>query len=260
MNAIRAGACDAALVVGAEKMIYPDVDKETVFRTFLGGTDIHRIGEARALFRRLSGELESGATSEGGTHTFFMDMYAALARQHMRRFGTTERQIAAAAAKNHGHSVHNPLSQYTHAMSIDDVLADKAIAYPLTRAMCAPVSDGAAAAVVVGDAWLRRRAGGARRGAVSVRSCVLRAGRPDRDPDDYDAHVGELAAREAYEAAAVAARRRLVRRGARRHRLRRDHAGREPRHRRPRRRRGGDRDAARRRSAAAARSTRRAGS
>jgi len=204
VNAIRAGACDAALVVGAEKMIYPDVDKETVFRTFLGGTDIHRIGEARALFRRLSGELDSGATSEGGTHTFFMDMYAALARQHMRRFGTTERQIAAAAAKNHGHSVHNPLSQYTHAMSIDDVLADKAVAYPLTRAMCAPVSDGAAAVVVVGDAWLRRRAGGAGRGAVSVRSCVLRAGRPDRDPDDYDAHVGELAARAAYEAAAVA--------------------------------------------------------
>ncbi len=200
VNAIRAGAADVTLVVGSEKMIYPDVDKETVFRTFMGGTDIHNVEEARALFRRLSGDLDEGASSETGTHTFFMDMYAALARQHMRRFGTTARQIAAAAAKNHGHSVHNPLSQYSHAMSIDEVLEDKAITHPLTRSMCAPVSDGAAAAVVVSDAWLKRNA---RPGAVSVRACALRAGRPNRDAEDYDGHVGVLTARDAYEAGSV---------------------------------------------------------
>lgn len=200
VNAIRAGAADVALVIGSEKMIYPDIDKETVFRTFMGGTDIHNVKEARALFRRLSGDLDEGAKSEAGTHTFFMDMYAALARQHMRRFGTTVRQIAAAAAKNHRHSVHNPLSQYSHAMSVDEVLEDKAITHPLTRSMCAPVSDGAAAAVVVSDAWLKRNA---RSGAVSVRACTLRAGRPNRDAEDYDGHVGVLTARDAYESGGV---------------------------------------------------------
>jgi hypothetical protein len=30
----------------------------------------------------------------------------------MRSFGTTQRQIPAVAAKNHTHSVHNPLSQF----------------------------------------------------------------------------------------------------------------------------------------------------
>ncbi|MXY33143.1 MAG: thiolase family protein [Boseongicola sp. SB0664_bin_43] len=200
INAIRSGACDVALVVGSEKMIYPDVDKETMFQTFMGGTDIHRIDEARTLFRRIGGEPDDGASSDAGTHTFFMDMYAALARQHMRRFGTTERQIATAAAKNHGHSTMNPLSQYTHAMSVDDVLADKAIAFPLTRSMCAPVSDGAAAAVVVSDDWLNRNA---RPNAVAVRACILRAGLPNRDPEDYDAHVGARTAVAAYEAAGL---------------------------------------------------------
>lgn len=199
-NAIRAGACDVALVVGSEKMVYPDVDKETVFRTFMGGTDIHRIDEARTLFSRLAGERDNGSSSEGGTHTFFMDMYAALAKQHMRRFGTTVEQIASAAVKNHGHSVHNSLSQYTHAMSLDEVLGDKPITFPLTRAMCAPVSDGAAAAVLVSDAWLRNNP---RRGAVAVRGCALRAGQPDRDPEDYDTHVGMLTAEAVYEASGV---------------------------------------------------------
>ena len=200
VNAIRAGGCDIALIVGSEKMVYPGVDRETLFRTFMGGTDVTRVDEARDLFRRLSGDVEDDASSESGTHTFFMDMYAALARQHMRRFGTTARQIAAAAAKNHCHSRHNPLSQYTHAMSVEEVLADKAITFPLTRSMCAPVSDGAAAAVLVSNSWLKRNR---RSGGVAVRACALRAGQPDRDPQDYGAHVGELTARAAYEAAQV---------------------------------------------------------
>ena len=201
VNAIRAGICDVALVVGSEKMIYPDTDKATLFRTFLGGTDVHRVDEARELFQRLSGSPVEGTSPKSGTHTFFMDMYAAMARQHMRRFGTTRRQIAFAAAKNHGHSELNPLSQYTHAMSVDDVLADKTIVYPLTRSMCAPVSDGAAAAVLASDRWLNRNA---RPGAVTIRASALRSGQPKRDPEDYDTHVGAMTAKAAYEAAGMA--------------------------------------------------------
>lgn len=199
VNAIRAGACDVALVVGSEKMIYPDVDKETVFKTFMGGTDVHRINEAQAFFRELAGDMGDGATAEGGKHTFFMDMYAALAKHHMRTFGTTPEQIGAAAAKNHRNSTLNPLAQYQHSMTLDEVMVDRAVTFPLTRAMCAPISDGAAAAVVVSENWLRHH-GRAR--AVGIRSIVLRSGQA-RDPQDYDQHVGRLAALDAYEAAGV---------------------------------------------------------
>ncbi len=197
--AVRAGACDAALVIGSEKMSYPGVDKATVFRTFLGGTDIARIDEARALFRELAGSADEGADGDGEAHTFFMDMYAALARHHMRRFGTTPEQIGAAAAKCHRNSVMNPLAQYRHGMTLEEVMADRPVAFPLTRAMCAPIGDGAAAAVVVSDSWVRRRA---TTGAVAVRGIALRSGQA-RDPEDYDRHVGRLTAQDAYEAAAV---------------------------------------------------------
>lgn len=201
VNAIRAGTCEVALVVGSEKMIYPDVDKETVFKTFMGGTDIHRMDEARAFFRQLAGELGDGATAEGGTHTFFMDMYAALAKHHMRTFGTTQEQIGAAAAKNHAHSVMNPLAQYQHAMTLDEVLADRAITFPLTRAMCAPISDGAAALVVASDDWVRRHGRGR---AVGLRGIALRSGQA-RDAEDYDGHIGRLTALDAYDAAGISA-------------------------------------------------------
>lgn len=200
VNALKAGACDVALVVGSEKMTYPDIDKATVFKTFMGGTDIHRIDEARAIFRTMSGGHDTGETSEGGSHTFFMDMYAALAKHHMRRFGTTQAQIAAAAAKNHAHSAHNPMSQYTHAMTVEEVLADRAITFPLTRSMCAPVSDGAAAMVLVSARWLKANP---RAGAIAVRGCELRAGQPNRDMDDYESHVGALAAYAVYEKTAI---------------------------------------------------------
>lgn len=196
VNAIRSGACDVALVVGSEKMIYPSVDKETVFKTFMGGTDIHRVDEARAFFRHLAGDLGEGTTAETGSHTFFMDMYAALAKHHMRTFGTTQEQIAAAAAKNHQNSTMNPLAQYQHAMSVEEVLADRPISFPLTRAMCAPISDGAAAVVLVSDAW-QKRLGGDR--SVRIRSISLRSGQA-RDPENYDLHIGRLTAVEAYEA------------------------------------------------------------
>ncbi|MBY6114870.1 thiolase family protein [Mameliella alba] len=201
VNAIRAGTCEVALVVGSEKMIYPDVDKETVFKSFMGGTDIHRMDEARAFFRQLAGELGDGATAEGGTHTFFMDMYAALAKHHMRTFGTTQEQIGAAAAKNHAHSVMNPLAQYQHAMTLDEVLADRAITFPLTRAMCAPISDGAAALVVASDDWVRRHGRGR---AVGLRGIALRSGQA-RDVEDYDGHIGRLTALDAYDAAGISA-------------------------------------------------------
>ena len=52
-----------------------------------------------------------------------MDVYAALARYHMHRFGTTQRDIAEVSAKNHRHSALNPKAQYQDAMTADDVLA-----------------------------------------------------------------------------------------------------------------------------------------
>lgn len=194
VNAIKAGACDVALVVGAEKMVYPHADKDTVFKTFLGGMDISAVDETRELFAAMGEGVVPPGGNDGANRTIFMDMYASTAREHMKQFGTVAEQIAHAAAKNHFHSTMNPLSQYQTDMSVEEVMNDKPILWPLTRAMCAPVSDGAAATILVSENYLKKMGRGR---AVRVRSSVLVSGQA-RAVDDFAAHVGRRASELAY--------------------------------------------------------------
>jgi acetyl-CoA acetyltransferase len=130
-----------------------------------------------------------------------MDVYAAKARSHMMRYGTTQRQIAAVSAKNHRHSVHNPLSQYQKAYSIEDVLAASPITYPITTPMCSPISDGAAAAIVCTESGLRRL-GLSRGRAIRILASVVRSG-ADRDPSDSKNAPTAVGSRLAYEKAGL---------------------------------------------------------
>ncbi|MGY4353437.1 acetyl-CoA acyltransferase [Bradyrhizobium sp. GM7.3] len=183
-------------------MFYPE-KKQEMLRAFLGGSDVH---EQERNLRWLSG-LGRGLLPDGdeghgqGVHSFFMDYYAALARVHIEQFGTTQRQLAAVAAKNHFHSTMNPLAQYQTDMTTDAVLHDPAVQFPLTRAMCAPVSDGAAAAVVCHARVLKRFE---RRRAVRIAAISLVSG-SNRDVSEYDKHIGRRAALKAYNQAGMAA-------------------------------------------------------
>lgn len=196
---IRAGMCDVALIAGAERMFYPD-KKAEMLRAFEGGSDIHQLDASRRWLAGIGRELlPESETDSDGKHSFFMDYYAAVSRLHMQLYGTTQRQIAAAAAKNHFHSTMNPLAQYRRDMTVDEVLADLAIRYPLTRAMCAPISDGAAAAIICGANALGRFD---KSRAIRVAATALASG-SDRDGANFDGHIGQVAARSAYEQAGV---------------------------------------------------------
>jgi acetyl-CoA acyltransferase len=197
---LKAGLCEVALVAGAEKMFYPE-KKELMFQAFLGGWDVHDQERSKKNLLALGEglELPAEAHTDTGQHSVFMDIYAALARQHMRLNGTTARQIAAAASKSHFHATMNPLAQYQMDMSVDEVLADKLIAWPLTRAMCAPISDGAAALIVCSEAALDRFD---RNRAVKVMATALVSG-SNRKPDDLRHHLGRVAADKAYAQAGI---------------------------------------------------------
>lgn len=190
---LRAGAGDVALVVGVEKMVFPD-RPDRVAAAFAGGTDIHDRAGVLDYIRAMGGDEPDGGRS------LFMDLYAAQARAHMARFGSTPLDLARLAAKNHTAARHNPRSQYRTPMTAEQVLADKPIVFPFTRAMCAPVSDGGAAVVVCSARGLKRLGGEAR--AVRVRGCVL-ASAGARDARDFDNHIGRRAALAAYEQAGV---------------------------------------------------------
>lgn len=194
---LRAGACDIALAVGTEKMFFTD-RPEKIAAAFLGGTDIHDLETTRAFVRELGGDIDDGTN---GTRSVFMDLYAALAHHHMRSFGTTQEDLAKIASKNHAISVFNDKAQYRTAVSVAEVMADRLIAYPITRSMCAPVSDGAAAAVICTRRGLEKLAGLHSR-AVRIRACALRSG-SQHAASDHARRIGHLTALEAYSAASV---------------------------------------------------------
>ena len=138
-------------------------------------------------------------TTSPRPYSVFMDVYAGFSRMHMREFGTTQRQLAAIAAKNHRHSTMNPRSQYQKAFSVDEILQAAPITYPLTVPMCSPVSDGAAAAIVCSPAGLKRLRHRAAR-TMRVLASVLQTG-SNRGPTELDKHVSRLGALKAFEAA-----------------------------------------------------------
>ena len=200
VNALKAGQADVALAVGAEKMV--SADRALMFGTFDSAWDVASVETNKDTLIRMGRKVTPPPnTMSEKPYSVFMDVYAAFARDHMSRYGTTQRQIAAVSAKNHAHSVHNPRAQFQTAMTIDEVLAAPPIAYPLTLPMCSPISDGAAAAVLVSEAGLRRL-GLSRSRAIRVLASVVRTG-SDRGEDDPANHCTVHAARQAYALAGV---------------------------------------------------------
>lgn len=203
VNQLRAGQADVALAVGADKMF--SEDRARMLSAFDSALDLTQADATIAgLLQQGAGLAVPGGTTSPRPYSVFMDVYAAFARAHMLRFGTTQRQLAAVAAKNHGHSVHNPLAQYRTACSVDEVLAAPPITYPLTLPMCSPISDGAAAAILCTREGLRRHGLAAER-AIRVLAAVVEGG-SDRDPADLERHLTVRAARRAYELAGVGPR------------------------------------------------------
>lgn len=201
---VRAGLSDIALAVGAEKMCVED--KAKGFAVFDGAWDVTKANETAAGLEHLGRDVEIplGKNIAANQRSLFMDVYANLAKYHMKTFGTTERHLASVASKNHNHSQHNPLAQYRSPMSIDEVLASRLIVWPLTIAMCAPISDGAAAAIVCNEVGLERLGlkNDARRRIVEIKASVVGGG-TNREAERLDQHICRLAANRAYEMAGL---------------------------------------------------------
>lgn len=197
---VKSGLAEVALAVGAEKMY--DDDKAKMFGVFDSAWDVDTPDEnAQRLVALGAGVVVPPGTTTDKPYSVFMDVYAANARNFMKRYGTTQRQLAAIASKNHKHSEHNERAQYRRPMTIDEVLAATPITYPLTVPMCSPVSDGAAAAIVCSEEAIKRL-GIARSRAVEVLASVQRSA-TNRGAEERERHITRLAAEQAYEQAGL---------------------------------------------------------
>ena len=197
---LKAGEGDTSLAVGAEKMY--SSDRERMFSAFDGAWDITTVEENTDKLLTLGqGYAVPPGTTSDKPYSMFMDVYAAWSRHHMKIFGTTQRQIAAVSAKNHNHSQYNDKAQYRMPYSVDEVLAAPPITFPLTLPMCAPISDGGAAAVLCTDEGLKRLGVDQSR-AIEVKASILQTG-STRSENETDQHITAKAARRAYERAGV---------------------------------------------------------
>lgn len=171
---IRGGNIHAALALGVEKLYIPD-DPELTFKSFTGGMDVFDTEEQYQALRE--GAHSSGSDFEPGPgRSVFMDYYSILASHHMKEYGTTRRQIAIGAAKNHNFGAMNPKAQYQFKMTSEQVLEDREVVYPLTRSMCAPIGDGAAAAILCSEEYLNNLPSEVGNRSVRIRSVGLKGG------------------------------------------------------------------------------------
>lgn len=129
---IEAGIHEAVLVVGAEKMT-DEVASET------GASLMGAAGEDEAL---------------AGLN--FVGLYALMAQAYLKEFKASEEDLAWVAVKNHFHASLNEKAQFPFEITLEQVLTSPKISDPLKLLDCSPISDGAAAAVLVSEKLMKK--------------------------------------------------------------------------------------------------------
>ena len=192
---VASGMCDVALALGVEKLYHED--KRRSFQAIGAAVDVEVMQQIMSQMAAAS-KKNGGEGGAGESRSMFMDLYAMAARDHMRRYGSTKEQFARVAVKNHYHGSLNPHAQYRERYTLEEILASPLVAEPLTRLMCSPIGDGAAAAILCSEEKARQFTSK----PVFVRASLVDSGK-DHRPDDPGAT--ERIAAKAYEMAGVTA-------------------------------------------------------
>lgn len=112
--------------------------------------------------------------------SIFMDhYYAKIAREYLADTGATTSDLAKVSVKNRSHAHLNSLAQYREEFTEEHVLSSPLVADPLTKLMCSPLTDGAAALLVVSERARKRFSGP----MIKVSASVIRSGKPGSTED-----------------------------------------------------------------------------
>lgn len=175
---IKAGAEDAVLVVGVERLTGFPRD---------------------ALTTAMTAAIDQG--TEGGAGLTFPGFWGMVMERHMQLYGTKREEVAAVTVKNRQYGAANPLAQFQKPVSLEEVMASPLICDPIRRYDCCPATDGAAAIVLSSEALAKQHGSP----SVSIAASVL-VNAPVRITDykEITAHDGTIeAARRAYEKAGI---------------------------------------------------------
>jgi acetyl-CoA acyltransferase len=158
VQAVEAGRADVVLVVGVEKLF--GANRGDSYRALNGAVDTDYLASA---------DIDPAAES-----VFVASIYPERLGRYQAKYGLDARVLAQIAVKNRQNAALNPNAQYTKPLTVDDVLGSRVVVEPLTALMCAPISDGASAVVVMSAA--RARSAGLR--PVWIRGIATGMGAP----------------------------------------------------------------------------------
>jgi acetyl-CoA acetyltransferase len=137
---VEGGISHCVLALGFEKMQKGSLPVKT--------SCTNPIARHVSLMHELRGESDAPAAAQ---------MFGNAGREHMEKHGTKPSSFARIGAKNHRHSVNNPYAQFQTEYSMDDICGSPVIYDPLTKLQCCPTSDGAAAAIVASEDFVKQR-------------------------------------------------------------------------------------------------------
>jgi len=123
--AVLSGLCDVVMVGGVEKMTHRTTAEVT---------------EYLAMASDYPFEQWHGITFPG--------LFALMATAHMHKYGTTEKQLAAVAVKNHYHGSLNPKAHVQKEITLENALSSRVIAWPLKLYDCSLITDGASCLIL----------------------------------------------------------------------------------------------------------------
>jgi len=138
-NLIQGGQANCVLAVGFEKMEPGSLGMKFPDRT-------------NPLDKHL---LEMVSIRPTGKGPFAPQIFGNAGLEHQEKYGTKDEHFAKVAYKNHLHSVNNPYSQFRDQYTVEQILNSTKIHGPLTKLQCCPTSDGAGAAIVVSEEFVK---------------------------------------------------------------------------------------------------------
>ncbi len=123
--AVLSGLADIVIVGGVEKMTHRSTAEVT---------------EYLAMASDYPFEQFHGITFPG--------LFALMATAHMNAYGTTQKQMAKVAVKNHHNGSLNPKAHMQKEVTVETVLSSKVVAWPLKLYDCSLITDGASCIIL----------------------------------------------------------------------------------------------------------------
>ena len=138
---VEGGLVDCAMALGFEKMERGSLGIKYTDRTVPMDKHFKLMVEQRGFEPKAPGAPQ---------------MFGNAGLEHMEKYGTTKEQFAKIGWKNHKHSVNNPYSQFQDEYTLEEILNAPLVYGPLTKLQCCPTSDGAGAAIVCSEEFIKK--------------------------------------------------------------------------------------------------------